>query len=141
MGERVLPDPGAGIAATHPAWAGFDREAVLAPRRPLLSTDFGELLATAAPTLDLAEVYASRSIVYFALPVARFPETAPLVAKLIIADLNAVAGLVQDGTLRESFASVVIDEFAADGDAEGHASNALGRPCQQELAVPVTRAR
>ena len=79
----------------------------------LLSTDFGELLATAAPTLDLAEVYASRSIVYFALPVARFPGTAPLVAKLIIADLNAVAGLVQDGTLRESFASIVIDEFAA----------------------------
>lgn len=44
---------------------------------------------------------------------ARFPETAPLVAKLIISDLNSVAGMVQDGQLVRGFASIVIDEFAA----------------------------
>lgn len=79
----------------------------------LLMTDFGELVKAAVPTLDLAEAYREGSIVYFALPVARFPETAPLLAKLVIADLNSVAGLVQEGTLKKSFASVVIDEFAA----------------------------
>ncbi len=47
------------------------------------------------------------------MPVARFPETAPLVAKLVISDLNSVAGMVQDGQLARGFASVVIDEFAA----------------------------
>jgi type IV secretory pathway TraG/TraD family ATPase VirD4 len=41
------------------------------------------------------------------------PETAPLVAKLVISDLNSVAGMVQDGQLERGFASVVIDEFAA----------------------------
>jgi hypothetical protein len=43
----------------------------------------------------------------------RYPETAPLVAKLVISDLNSVAGMVQDGQLERGFASVVIDEFAA----------------------------
>ncbi len=79
----------------------------------LLMTDFGELLKAPEPTLDLAEAYQAGSIVYFALPVARFPETAPLVAKLVISDLNSVAGMVQDGQLARSFASIVIDEFAA----------------------------
>jgi hypothetical protein len=79
----------------------------------LLMTDFGELLRAPLPTLDLAEAYRSGAIVYFALPVARFPETAPLVAKLVISDLNSVAGMVQDGQLERRFASVVIDEFAA----------------------------
>jgi hypothetical protein len=79
----------------------------------LLMTDFGELLKTPQPTLDLAEAYQAGAIVYFALPVARFPETAPLVAKLIISDLNSVAGMVQDGQLDRGFASIVIDEFAA----------------------------
>ncbi len=63
----------------------------------LLMTDFGQLLKAPLPTLDLAEAYRSGAIVYFALPVARFPETAPLVAKLVISDLNSVAGMVQDG--------------------------------------------
>ncbi|MFO0583231.1 MAG: TraM recognition domain-containing protein [Anaeromyxobacter sp.] len=76
-------------------------------------TDFGELLRSPHPTLDLAEAYRSGAIVYIALPVARFPETAPLVAKLVISDLNSVAGMVQDGELERGFASVVIDEFAA----------------------------
>ncbi len=75
--------------------------------------DFGELLKATQPTLDLAEAYQAGAIVYFALPVARFPETAPLVAKLIISDLNSVAGMVQDGQLARAFASIVIDEFAA----------------------------
>ncbi len=79
----------------------------------LLMTDFGELLKAPQPTLDLAEAYQVGAIVYFALPVARFPETAPLVAKLIISDLNSVAGMVQDGQLARGFASIVIDEFAA----------------------------
>ncbi|MFN8149501.1 MAG: TraM recognition domain-containing protein, partial [Solirubrobacterales bacterium] len=79
----------------------------------LLMTDFGELLRSPHPTLDLAEAYRSGAIVYIALPVARFPETAPLVAKLVISDLNSVAGMVQDGELERGFASVVIDEFAA----------------------------
>jgi hypothetical protein len=79
----------------------------------LLMTDFGELLKAPQPTLDLAEAYQAGAIVYFALPVARFPETAPLVAKLIISDLNSVAGMVQDGQLDRGFASIVIDEFAA----------------------------
>jgi hypothetical protein len=79
----------------------------------LLLTDFGELLKAPLPTLDLAEAYQTGGIVYFALPVARFPETAPLVAKLIISDLNSVAGMVQDGQLVRGFASIVIDEFAA----------------------------
>jgi hypothetical protein len=79
----------------------------------LLMTDFGELLKASQPTLDLAEAYQAGAIVYFALPVARFPETAPLVAKLIISDLNSVAGMVQDGQLDRSFESIVIDEFAA----------------------------
>jgi hypothetical protein len=79
----------------------------------LLMTDFGELLKAPQPTLDVAEAYQAGAIVYFALPVARFPETAPLVAKLIISDLNSVAGMVQDGQLERSFVSVVIDEFAA----------------------------
>ena len=76
-------------------------------------TDFGELLKAPHPTLDLAEAYRSGAIVYIALPVARFPETAPLVAKLVISDLNSVAGMVQDGQLERGLASVVIDEFAA----------------------------
>ncbi len=76
-------------------------------------TDFGELLKAPQPTLDLAEAYQTGAIVYFALPVARFPETAPLVAKLIISDLSSVAGMVQDGQLERGFASIVIDEFAA----------------------------
>jgi hypothetical protein len=79
----------------------------------LLMTDFGELLKVPRPTLDLAEAYQGGAIVYFALPVARFPETAPLVAKLVISDLNSVAGLVQDGQIERGFASIVIDEFAA----------------------------
>lgn len=79
----------------------------------LLMSEFGELLHDAHPTLDLAEAYRSSQIVYLALPVARFPETAPLVAKLIIGDLNAVAGIVQDGEIPKGFASVVVDEFAA----------------------------
>lgn len=79
----------------------------------LLMSEFGELLHDAHPTLDLAEAYRSSQIVYLALPVARFPETAPLVAKLIIGDLNAVAGTVQDGEIPMGFASVVVDEFAA----------------------------
>jgi type IV secretory system conjugative DNA transfer VirD4/TraG family protein len=79
----------------------------------LLMTDFGELLKDSRPTLDLAEAYRTGAIVYFALPVARFPETAPLVTKLVISDLNSVAGMVQDGQLERVFASVVIDEFAA----------------------------
>lgn len=79
----------------------------------LLMTDFGDLLKSPHPTLDLAEAYRSGAIVYIALPVARFPETAPLVAKLVISDLNSVAGMVQDGELERGFASVVIDEFAA----------------------------
>jgi hypothetical protein len=79
----------------------------------LLMTDFGELLKAPQPTLDLAEAYQAGAIVYFALPVARFPETAPLVAKLVISDLNSVAGMVQDGQLARGFASIVIDEFAA----------------------------
>jgi len=79
----------------------------------LLMTDFGELLRSPHPTLDLAEAYRAGAIVYIALPVARFPETAPLVAKLVISDLNSVAGKVQDGELERGFASVVIDEFAA----------------------------
>jgi intracellular multiplication protein IcmO len=79
----------------------------------LLMTDFGDLLTAPQPTLDLAEAYRSRALVYFALPVARFPQTAPLVAKLVIGDLNSVAGMVQDGQIRKDVASVVIDEFAA----------------------------
>jgi hypothetical protein len=79
----------------------------------LLMTDFGELLKAPEPALDLAEAYRAGAIVYFALPVARFPETAPLVAKLVISDLNSVAGMVQDGQLARGFASIVIDEFAA----------------------------
>jgi hypothetical protein len=79
----------------------------------LLKTDFGELLKVPEPTLDLAEAYRTNAIVYFALPVARFPEVAPLVAKLIISDLNSVAGMVQDGQLERRFESIVIDEFAA----------------------------
>jgi TraM recognition site of TraD and TraG len=79
----------------------------------MLMTDFGQLLKSPVPALDLAEAYRNNSIVYFALPVARFPETAPLVAKLILADLNSVAGMVQDGQLERKFCSVVIDEFAA----------------------------
>jgi type IV secretory pathway TraG/TraD family ATPase VirD4 len=96
-------------------WKDFQIESsgMRAQLDTLLMTDFGELLASAAPTLDLADVYANHGIAYFALPVARFPQTGPLVAKLIIGDLNAVAGLVQDGELPKGFQSVVIDEFAA----------------------------
>ena len=79
----------------------------------MLMSDFGPLLTSPVPALDLAEAYKQGSIVYFALPVARFPETAPLLAKLIIADLNSVAGMVQDGQLARRFCPVVIDEFAA----------------------------
>jgi hypothetical protein len=79
----------------------------------LLLTDFGELLRDPQPTLDLGEAYRNRSIVYIALPVARYPETAPLVAKLVIGDLNSVAGMVQDGRLEKQVMSVVVDEFAA----------------------------
>jgi type IV secretory pathway TraG/TraD family ATPase VirD4 len=79
----------------------------------LLSSDYGELLMAPTPTLDLAEAYRARQIVYFALPVSRFPETAPLVAKLIIGDLNGVAGRVQDGELEKSATAVVVDEFAS----------------------------
>jgi TraM recognition site of TraD and TraG len=79
----------------------------------LLMSDFGELLVAAQPDLSLAEAYRCGQVVYFALPVARFPETAPLVAKLIIGDLNGVAGMIQDGELHKGFASIVIDEFAA----------------------------
>jgi hypothetical protein len=79
----------------------------------LLSSDYGELLKDARPTLDLAEAYQERRVVYFALPVARYPEAAPLVAKLIIGDLNAVAGRVQDGEIPKESIAVVIDEFAS----------------------------
>lgn len=79
----------------------------------LLMTDFGELLMAPQPTLDLAEAYRSRSIVYFALPVAKYRQTAPLLAKMIIGDLNSVAGMVQDGQLSRDMTSVVVDEFAA----------------------------
>jgi hypothetical protein len=81
--------------------------------RTLLATDFGSLLKDASPTLSIAEAYQNSRICYFALPVARFPETAPLLAKLLIADLNAVSGLVQDDSIAFQHAAVVIDEFAA----------------------------
>ncbi|MGB8932417.1 MAG: TraM recognition domain-containing protein [Anaeromyxobacteraceae bacterium] len=79
----------------------------------LLMTDFGELLMAPQPTLDLAEAYRSRSIVYFALPVAKYRQTAPLLAKMIIGDLNSVSGMVQEGQLSRDMTSVVVDEFAA----------------------------
>jgi type IV secretory pathway TraG/TraD family ATPase VirD4 len=79
----------------------------------LLMSDFGELMLAAQPTLSLADAYRSSQIVYFALPVALFPETAPQVAKLVIGDLNGVAGMVQNGELHKGFASIVVDEFAA----------------------------
>jgi hypothetical protein len=79
----------------------------------MLLSDHGSLLTSPVPTLDLAKAYRNNSIVYFALPVSRFPETAPLVAKLILADLNSVAGMVQDGAIERQFCSVVVDEFAA----------------------------
>lgn len=91
----------------------FETAGLRAQLDSLLMTDFGELLKASRPTLDLAEAYRARSIVYFALPVAKYRQTAPLLAKLIIGDLNSVAGMVQDGQLVREIASVVVDEFAA----------------------------
>ncbi len=91
----------------------FETAGLRAQLDSLLMTDFGELLKAPRPTLDLAEAYRTRSIVYFALPVAKYRQTAPLLAKLIIGDLNSVAGMVQDGQLVREIASIVVDEFAA----------------------------
>ena len=109
------PDRRAEVAHIAARWKDYQVETsgLRSQLEALLMTDFGELLKAPQPTLDLAEAYQAGAIVYFALPVARFPETAPLVAKLIISDLNSVAGMVQDGQLARGFASIVIDEFAA----------------------------
>lgn len=113
----AVPDVDRGAELEHIAgrWKDYlvETSGMRSQLEALLMTDFGELLKAPLPTLDLAEAYQAGAIVYFALPVARFPETAPLVAKLIISDLNSVAGMVQDGQLVRGFASIVIDEFAA----------------------------
>lgn len=101
----------------------------------LLMTDFGELLKAPEPTLDLARVYAGKGIVYFALPVARYPETAAVLAKLVIGDLNSVAGMVQDGKLTKAFTSVIIDEFAA--FATPHFTDLLNKARSAGLSITI----
>lgn len=115
LATLVTGEEQAALEALAARWKDYQVETsgLRAQLKVLLSSDYGELLKEAAPTLDLAEVYRDRRIVYFALPVARFPETAPLVAKLIIGDLNAVAGRVQDGELAKESIAVVVDEFAS----------------------------
>lgn len=79
----------------------------------ILSTNYGALLSAPQPDVVMADVFRSRSIVYFALPVASYPEAAALVAKLVLGDLNGVAGMVEDGQVPRAPAAIVVDEFAA----------------------------
>lgn len=109
------PERQAELAAVAQGWKTLNVETagMRAQLDALLMTNFGALLASPQPDLVMTEVFSNRSIVYFALPVARFPVTAPLIAKLIIGDLNGVAGMIEDRQVPKSPAAVVIDEFAA----------------------------
>ena len=103
-----------GLAEIAARWREYQNEifGLRAHLESLLLSDFGELLKSPRPSLDLAEAYRSSKIVYFVLPTVRFKETAALVAKLIIGDLGTVAGMVQEGVIPLGFQSIVIDEFA-----------------------------
>lgn len=114
---ELTPDPErqAELASVAQGWKSLHVETagMRAQLDALLLTNFGALLAAPQPDIIMTEVFGSRSIVYFALPVARFPVTAPLIAKLIIGDLNGVAGMVEDRQVTKAPAAIVIDEFAA----------------------------
>jgi hypothetical protein len=115
VAKMVSSERGEAVGEIYRNWKQYrvETSGMLSQLEALLLTDFGDLLKSPRPALDLARAYEERSIVHIVLPVAQFPQTAPLLAKLILGDLNSVAGLVQAGALRESFMSVVIDEFAA----------------------------
>lgn len=81
----------------------------------MVKSEFGHLLKTYNPDIDLLETYTEGRIVYFGLPTLTYQETAKALARLLLQDLKAVAGIVQT-KLRERerrFMSVVVDEFAA----------------------------
>ena len=81
----------------------------------MVKSEFGHLLKTYNPDIDILDVYQNGGIVYFGLPTLTYQESARALARIILQDLKAVAGIVQT-KMRENeraFMSVVVDEFAA----------------------------
>jgi TraM recognition site of TraD and TraG len=79
----------------------------------LLASDFGPLLMDPDPTVKLADVYACRQLLYVAAPAEIYPQTAPMLARYLVADVGAVAAEVEAGSLNRSELSVIVDEFGA----------------------------
>jgi hypothetical protein len=82
--------------------------------RELLRSDCGELLSHARPVLDLEAFHQGAGVIYFGLPVARFPRTSQLLARLILMDIGCLAGRIQAGQVEATrTAAVYVDEFAS----------------------------
>ena len=80
----------------------------------IVLSDFGDLVATNHPGINLYEAVMTQKIVFIFLDSRRYSETAKVVGRLILQDLKAVSARVDSEVSkvdRKPF-SVIIDEFA-----------------------------
>ncbi len=78
----------------------------------MVKSEFGRLLTSGKPGIDLADIIEQGKILYVLLDSQRFGESSRRLGKLLLSDLKVVSGRLISGDLKTDHFAVIVDEFS-----------------------------